>query len=152
MFYFLREDFEELNARIRKLYERIKKLGKEAGESCQEGAETWHDNFAFEESQRQQHMWSIQLHELIRIRNEARVIEPDPRTNKVSIGKVVTIQDIDTGEKRTFRIGSYRVFKKKEDVSYNAPLARILLGARVGEERKGRIGNREKRFRILKIE
>ena len=50
MFYFLPEDFEDLNDQIEQICEKIKELGKEAGESCQEGAETWHDNFAFSAS------------------------------------------------------------------------------------------------------
>lgn len=49
MFYFLPDDFEDLNDQIEQICERIEELGKEAGESCQQGAETWHDNFAFEE-------------------------------------------------------------------------------------------------------
>ena len=152
MFYFLPEDFEDLNDQIERIREKIKELGREAGESCQEGAETWHDNFAFEESQRQQYMWSKRLRELIHIRDNACVIRPSPQGDKASIGRVVTIRDVTTGETQTFKIGSYMIFGEREGVSYNAPLARTLIGSEVDDERTGKIGGRQKTFRILKIE
>ena len=152
MFYFLPEDFEDLNDQIEQICEKIKELGKEAGESCQEGAETWHDNFAFEESQRQQYMWSNRLRELIRVRNNARVIQPSPQGDKVSIGRVVTIQDTATEETQIFKIGSYMILKEKDEISYNAPLARMLIGAEIDDERTGKIGGKQKTFRILEIE
>ena len=97
-------------------------------------------------------MWLNRLRELIHIRNNARVIQPDPQGDKVSIGRVVTIQDATTGETQTFKIGSYMIFKEKEEISYNAPLVRMLIGAEVGDERTGKIGGKQKTFRIIKIE
>lgn len=67
MYYFLKEDFEALNAEINKIADKIKEIGKEMGKSCQEGAETFHDNFAYEDGERQQYMWSGRIRELIRI-------------------------------------------------------------------------------------
>jgi len=154
MFYFLREDFEGLNAQIDKICEKIKEIGQEMGRSCKEGAETFHDNFAYENGERQQYMWSTRLRELIRIRNNARVVTPEGRSDKVSIGRTVTIRNETADEVQILKIGSYMVFKERSQnvISYNAPLARLLIGAEVGERREGNIGGKKKIFQIIKIE
>ncbi|OHA24282.1 MAG: hypothetical protein A3G52_02045 [Candidatus Taylorbacteria bacterium RIFCSPLOWO2_12_FULL_43_20] len=65
MNFFLPEDFEKLNQEITGLCDRIKQIGKEMGESCREGAETFHDNFAYEDGERQQAMLSTRLRKFI---------------------------------------------------------------------------------------
>jgi transcription elongation GreA/GreB family factor len=89
------------------------KSGKEMGKSCQEGAETFHDNFAYEDGKRQQYMLSGRIRELIRIRNQARVLLDPPRGDTVSIGRTVTVEDEHTGETRTIKIRSYMVLSKE---------------------------------------
>jgi transcription elongation GreA/GreB family factor len=154
VYYFLRNDFEALNAEIEKIADKIKEIGKEMGESCREGAETFHDNFAYEDGERQQYMWSTRLRELIRIRNQARVLLELQKSDMVSIGHTVTVEDEHTTETRTMKIGSYMVFTEEGEkvVSYNAPLARMLIGGRVGDIKENIIAGKKKRFRILKIE
>ena len=154
MYYFLKKDFEALNAEIEKIADKIKEIGKEMGKSCQEGAETFHDNFAYEDGERQQYMWSGRIRELVRIRNQAHVLLNPSRGDTVSIGRTVTIEDKHAGKTRAIKIGSYMVLAEKEEevISYNAPLARMLIGARVGDIREGVIAGKKKRFRILKIE
>lgn len=154
MYYFLRKDFEALNAEIEKIADKIKEIGKEMGKSCQEGAETFHDNFAYEDGERQQYMWSGRIRELIRIRNQVRVILEPQKGETVSIGRTITVEDEHTGETRVMKIGSYMVLTEEEGevISYNAPLARMLVGGRVGDTKESVIAGKQKRFRILKIE
>lgn len=152
MYFFTRDDFELLNEQIEKICEKIKEIGKEMGKSCQEGAETFHDNFAYEDGIRQQYMWSNRLRELIRIRNNSRVVTPDPEGNSIGLGRRVTIRDELTGEVKTFKVGSYMSLGDTEAISYNTPFIRPLIGAKVGETREIMIGSRHKIFKILKIE
>lgn len=155
MLYFLREDFDKLNQKIVEVCKRMEKIGKEIGESCDEGSDTWHDNFAFEEGQRQQTMWSNHIRELIKIRNTATIVDPPRENDRVRIGKTVEFKDLITNEIERFQIGSFMVFrdqKKIEAISYNAPLAKIIMGAQIGEIRKGQIAGKQKQFEILKIE
>jgi transcription elongation GreA/GreB family factor len=72
----------------------------------------------------------------------------------VSIGHTVTVEDEHTGETRAMKIGSYMVLTKEkgEVISYDAPLARMLIGAQVDDTRESVIAGKKKRFRILKIE
>lgn len=158
MYYFLEEDFIALNAEIGKIADKIKELGKDMGKSCQEGAETFHDNFAYENGSREQYMWSGQIRKLIQIRNNARVVSKSDRSDnyKVSLGNIVTIEDEDTGEVRVITISSYMVFSQQtvgqEVISYNAPMSRVLIGKEVGETIEFVISKKSKNFRILKIE
>lgn len=154
MYYFLKRDFDALNAEIEKLADKIKEIGHEMGKSCQEGAETFHDNFAYEDGERQQYMWSTRLRELIRIRNQARVLLEPLKGDTATIGRTITIEDENTGETLIMKIGSYMVLANEEGevISYNAPLARMLVGGRVGDTRENVIAGKKKSFRILKIE
>ncbi len=152
MFYFTHEDFNELNNQIEKICDRIKEIGHEMGKSCQEGAETFHDNFAYEDGERQQYMWSKRLRELINIRNNSRVVVPDIIGDIVGMGRRITIRDEFTGKTKTFKIGSYMVFKNPDDISYNTPFVRPLIGAKIDETREVVIGAHRKIFRIIKIE
>src|SRR3972149_4386566 len=152
MYYFLKEDFDALNLEIVKIADKIKEIGKEMGKSCQEGAETFHDNFAHDDGEPQQRMWSERIRELIRIRNQARIIEPQ-KHNTVSIGQIVTMEDERTGEMRIIKIGSYMTFVKEDNaVSYIAPLSRMLIGGKAGEIKEAVIAGKKKSFRIIKIE
>jgi len=150
-YYFLLEDLDKLNEHIFKINARIKNIGKEMGASCQEGAETFHDNFAFEDGERQQQMWSKRLNELLHINNNATIYKPDSKLNKVCIGSVVTLYDEVTEEIKTIQIGSYMTFNNGKSISYNAPLSKILLGAFEGDVRKGKIGDRFRSYEVLEI-
>ena len=150
-YYFLPEDFAELNNQIRSIADRIKNIGKEMGASCEEGAETFHDNFAFEDGERQQRMWSNRLRDLIRIQSSADICKPSKNYVSVHIGCKVTISDIENGEEKTIRIGSYMNFNGNESVSYNAPLARILMGKKAGELCKGKIAGKIKHYEIIAL-
>lgn len=152
-FFFLKKDFDELDEKIKELDEKIIEIGKEIGESCKESSDTWHDNFDFEDGKRQQRMLSDRLRELVNIRNSAQIVKPSPLIDKVSLGKQVVVEDIETGNTEVLIIGSYMVLnRKKGTVSYNAPLGRLLIGASVGEIKRGVIVDREKSIKILKIE
>ena len=149
-FYFLRQDFEKLNDQIRSISCRIREIGHEMGASCEEGAETYHDNFAYEDGERQQYMWSRRLRELIQVRNAARVVAPGLSAERVALGSRVKVVDLDSEEEKTFTIGSYMTFEEGA-VSYAAPLGRMLIGALPGDERSSMIAGRRRRFEVVEV-
>ena len=152
-YFFLPGDFRRLCRQIAELEDKIRRIGHEMGEACREGAETFHDNFAHEEGERQQKMWTRRHRDLVRIRDHARVVEPGPDADRVALGRVVTVVDLDTGEQLTFRVGSYICGNGDgvRAVSYEAPLARLLIGAEEGEERTGRLGGRRRTFEVVAV-
>ncbi|MDP1833526.1 MAG: GreA/GreB family elongation factor [Candidatus Moranbacteria bacterium] len=153
MKYFLKEDYDALCNEIVVLCDRIKEIGKEMGASCQEGAETFHDNFAHEDGIRQQHMWSTKLRDLITIRNESKIIPiPSTRVEKVSLGNTVTYKEVGSNKENCRKISSFIVFVDQENcISYNSPVARILTGGMAGDIREGVVGGKKKKFEIIKI-
>ena len=133
MYYFLIEDFQKLSKQIADVNNRIAEIGREMGESCREGAETFHDNFAYEDGERQQYMLSTQLRKLIGIRNSAHIVPAGP-DQVASIGKIVTFRD-HTNTDHKHKIGSYLTFNEEGDdfvISYNSPLARLIVGGQKG--------------------
>jgi len=152
MYYFLVEDFRRLNEQIEKINRKIAEIGKDMGESCREGAETFHDNFVYEDGERQQYMLSTHLRKLIGIRNSARIVAPGPELI-VSIGKTVKFRD-QSGTEHIHKIGSYLTFNSSDDdfiISYNSPLARLIVGAKKDEVRMGKVGHTSQSITITDI-
>ncbi len=150
--YFLKEDFNLLNKQIEEICDTIKQIGKDMGDSCKEGAETFHDNFVYEEGERNQVMWSKKLRDLIALRNSSRIFTPDNNKDRVSIGRIVTVQDESTGEEFTYKIGSFSHNKDPIAISYNAPIIKPLIGAEIGENRETGKGEKTRTVKIIKIE
>jgi transcription elongation GreA/GreB family factor len=122
---FLRKDYDALVAKIEDLGHGMWELGEEKGLWADQSAETWHDNFVYEQSEQQQWALSERAEDLVQMKNEAEIVErriPD----EVDIGSRVTIEDIESGEQKSFVVGSYQVFDQQHDdeISYAAPLAR----------------------------
>lgn len=151
VFYFLEEDLKILDEQIERLTRKIKEIGKEMGESCQEGAETYHDNFAYEDGERQQTMWIKRVNELLKIRNAARIVRVGESAGHVGIGRIAVLVDQDTGAEKTICVSSFMTFNGENTVSYEAPLARMIMGAEVGDVRSGMLGGKKKIFEIVEI-
>lgn len=147
-YYFLRVDLDALTEKIQKLGARLRELGQEMGESTRQSAETFHDNFPYEEALRQFQMTNRRLHELMKVRACAQMVEPS-LADRVGIGKRVTVETVESGEVRTFQVGSYLTLTDGKAVSYNAPLAKALIGARVGDIREGMITGKKKMLRVI---
>ena len=58
-----------------------------------------------------------------------------PQNGKVVFGTTVLLENVDSGEKRTWRIvGEHEADVSKGTISYKAPLAKALIGRRQGDE------------------
>lgn len=150
---FLRKDYDALLAKIDELVEAMRKAGEEKGEWANQSAETYHDNFGYEEEQRQQWTLSDRIDDFVRMKDDAELVEAHA-VDEVDVGSRVTIEDCSRGERRTLLIGSYQVLDPEDDdeVSYAAPLAAPFLGATVGEQREVEIGGQKTAYRVVAIE
>lgn len=152
VYYFLVEDYRRLGDKILEIMEQFKHIARDMGESCEEGAETFHDNFGWEDGDRQLRALSSRLRELVHIKDNARVVTPEPKGEIVGMGRTVQMLDHHSGKERTFRVGSYMALGGTGDsISYQAPLARILIGARVGDVRQGKIAGRPRQLEVLDV-
>lgn len=155
-YYFLPEDLLALRKKIEEMTEKVNEALGNIGTSCQGGSDTFHDNFEHEQGQRLSAMWSGRARELNAVLSNAEVISVEfLAKDMVTIGKNVTILDETTGVTKTFKVGSYMNFREDSDddsnVSYAAPLANMVMMAKVGEVREGQIGSEKKRFKIIDI-
>ncbi|KKQ07768.1 MAG: hypothetical protein US18_C0008G0009 [Parcubacteria group bacterium GW2011_GWB1_36_5] len=151
MYSFLPEDWKRFEEQIENLKARIREIGQDMGASCREGAETFHDNFAYEQGERDQRMWAQRFRELKHIHERSRIVQIDHQhPDKVTIGKVVTVRNED-GVTETFRIGSYLTFDDSNTIPYNSPLAKLLIGGMLHKQKIGVVGGILRTYTIIKI-
>lgn len=82
------------------------------------------------------------------------VIDPSKLTgDKVVFGATVTFVDVDTDEEASYQIvGVDEADLKEKKISYTSPMARALIGKRVGEEVKLRLPKGEKELEIMSVD
>lgn len=161
-FLFLESDLVWLDGeieRIRGLIREAKELGQE---STEQSSESWHDNYNFEESQRQLKMFLNMLGGLSKAREFAVVVVPEDEPVCVGVGTHVAFrqQQILPGERLgnrwddEFSIGSYMVgdaLRELDYISYETPIGQALMGAVVGDERRVLIGKEEFLLTVLRV-
>lgn len=149
-YYFLQEDLDQLDLKITELKNKIKEEKKNKHISVTQSSETWHDNFGFEEAEKQINFLANEIIRLLDIKNRAFIINPK-KGKQVKIGSEVIYKD-ETGKELKVTIGSYLILQNKNNhISYQSPLGKILMNAKEGEIKKGLINGKEKNFIILKI-
>lgn len=119
----------------------------EAGDSS-----VWHDNFAYEENQRQMHMLARRVRDLRQMMEAVEVVPlPVAPPQAVSIGTRVRFVD-DLGRERTVWIAGYDDGDPSSGrLSYNSPLARALLNASEGDQRELQLGGGRRTLEVIEI-
>jgi thymidylate kinase/transcription elongation GreA/GreB family factor len=136
---FLQPDLDALDEDIvqcRALIKEAKDMGQEATE---QSSESWHDNYNFEESQRQLKMHMNNLGRLSNAREKAEVVSPGNEINTVDVGALVEFKIVGTEKTADAHVGSYLVGEQnriKGFMSYDAPRVAGLMGSKVGETRR----------------
>ena len=72
---FLRKDYDALLAKMEELAEGMWKAGEEKGRWAEQSTETWHDNFGYEQEERQQWALSQRLDEFVDMKDHAEIVE-----------------------------------------------------------------------------
>jgi transcription elongation factor GreA len=92
---------------------------------------------------------------ILRIREQllaADVREVDTRTDVVGFGSTVEVEDAATGRRTTYALVSPPEAAPAEGkLSFDSPVAKALVGARVGEERTLQTPRGERRLTIVSI-
>jgi transcription elongation GreA/GreB family factor len=143
---FLQFDLDALDAQIHQTREEIRRVKLEANESNEQSSESWHDNYTFEETQRQLKMLLNLLGGLSKARERSLVVVPKEEPTIAEVGTTVKFVDNEKKYSDEISIGSYMVSKQLMDldfVSYESPLGALLLGSAVGETRIGKVGDRQ---------
>ena len=93
------------------------------------------------------------LAHLARIMKSARVVDPtkQPAREEVRFGATVELADEDDNRRTITLVGDDETDASHGLIGWSAPLARALIGARVGEERLVRLPAGEKSYEVMAI-
>lgn len=93
------------------------------------------------------------LSHLSRIMKAAKVVDPASQTSRdqVRFGATVELADEDDQRRTVTIVGDDEADAGASRIGWNAPLARALIGARVGDERTVRLPAGEKNYEVLGI-
>jgi len=145
---FSEEGYEELKRAITFARDNLEKTIKAKGEA-HNGQDSWHDE-GFKTAIVEEMGWSRRLGELQRLLSRAEIVKPEEQNTFVQFGTGVIIEYEDGTEKK-FILDGYQIGNLKDRVSIYGPLGKALIGAKVGEERRFRVGNTERKVRVKKI-
>lgn len=151
--YLTEEGYRHLEAELRRLQtvERARiaeefRAHKEHGEFSPEDTEleTLKNEQAYIESRIQEIRGLLQSATIVR--NE------DIPTDYVGIGSTVEVEEVETGERKQFRIvGAMEADPEHGKLSYLAPLASALIGYKVGDTVTVHLPKGEAHYKILRI-
>ena len=112
----------------------------------------WHDNFAFEENQRQMHQLARLVTELEGLLVRCLVVQP-PRAapEQVVLGATVTWEAEGVAPRTAWIAGYEDGDPAAGRLSYDSPLGRALMGARVGDVRTIQLGDRRREVEVTAI-
>lgn len=93
------------------------------------------------------------LSHLSRIMKAAKVVDPaaQPSRDEVRFGATVELADHDDNRRTVTLVGEDEADASEGKVGWNAPLARALIGARVGDERIVRLPVGERSYEVRTI-
>jgi transcription elongation GreA/GreB family factor len=126
--YVLQDEYNHLLAQKEKLEQEFKIQSQRKKESAEQSAETRHDNFDFEDAERQQNLINGRIRTVNQQINTAKIITSTLENNekKIYIGSRVKATINDTEHEWT--IGGNPTIPGR--VSYVSPLGKAIMGAK----------------------
>lgn len=90
---------------------------------------------------------------LARIMKQAKVVDParQPTRDQVRFGATVDLADEDDNRRTLTVVGDDEADASTGKIGWSAPLARALVGAKVGDERIVRLPAGEKSYEVIEI-
>lgn len=146
--------FQRLKERIeaaRQAYRDVCATNEDAAGSGD--SSVWHDNFAYEENQRQMHQLAARVTHLERAAMSIRVVPPATSApDRVRVGCQVRVTFLDDDSTKTLFIAGWDDGDPAAGrISYTAPLAKTLLGSEEGDVRQFAHGKRERDVEVSEI-
>lgn len=138
-----------LNEQLKKQEELYLRLSKQKSEIAKVGGNDWHDNFSFEELERDQKRLEHRIMEIKHIIKNSQIVN-NFSTDAVGIGSVI-IFEMD-GKEKKMKIGDYVEASPSEGVvSYMSPIGQVMMGAVIGETRTFKLNGKNVLIKIKDI-
>lgn len=143
---------DAINARIIELRRQDAIAVQELADSTHNGAETWHDNAAFDAAKDKKNLAQIGLGKLLTVLRRSKVIIHNSQPKKVGIGTTVSIHNETKDMMMTLRIaGDAAWLMGSEWASAQSPIGQAIMGAKIGDTRDVTIGNEVMTLKIVEI-
>lgn len=137
----LKQELEEANTRRLEIIERIK-IAKDFGDLS--------ENAEYEEAKKQQSFIEGRIQELKAMIKKARVISGHKDKSKVEIGDIVEVES--EGDRISYEIvGATESNPEEGKISLQSPIAKALMGAKVGDVVKAPVPDGVIELKVLKI-
>jgi transcription elongation factor GreA len=148
----LRETFDKLSKEL----EQLKNVERAAIAKIIDEARALGDlkeNAEYHAAKEKQGMMEARISELTDLVGRAQVVDPSGLPHqRISFGSTVTLVDLDTDEAITYTIvGGQESNPDRGLISFQSPLARLLLGKEEGDEIKANLPSGKKHYEIEEV-
>lgn len=110
------------------------------------------ENSALDAAKVQEETLNFRTSEIENILADYEIIEDDEHSTKVKIGSHVKVKYLDTKSELALTIvGTFEVDPIKGKVSNESPIAKAILGKKVGDEVELKILNKSQKIKIIEI-
>lgn len=134
--YVTRKGQDLLKQRLDDAIEKLRYTQSQKAEAYDVGGDNWHDNFAFEELNRQEMMFNRQISDIRALQDSQVLVSPPTDDVHVQIGHIISLEDED-GSIREFRVAGYGetdLHSQPPTLEYGAPIIFPFMGMEVGTD------------------
>ena len=112
------------------------------------------ENAEYHAAKEKQGMMEARISELTDLVGRAQVVDPSTLPHqRISFGSTVTLIDVDTDEELTYTIvGGQESNPEKGLISFQSPLAKLLLGKEEGDDVRANLPSGKKHYEIEVVE
>ena len=126
--------------RLKKRHAQLEEDHKQAllslGSSAEDGNNTWHDNFGFEQAKRDVETTKARLNEVAHLLAEAEIV-PKPKDGTIGVGCDIIYRHEGDDEDQSAHIAGERAIRSATDeiqqLSTRSPMGAAVLGAKPGD-------------------
>ncbi len=147
--YFTRDGHKRYVEKVAAVELKLDELTRKNAEALEQGNQ-WHDNFAWEQLQREISQADHHLQELRRPLAQVRIVEYPVSVDSIVLGSEADVEQ--DGKRYTYQIVAYGDDDFERDrILYDTPLAQTVMGKRKGTIFTARIAGRNMRIQILDV-
>lgn len=149
--YMLRTTLDRLNKRLEEIQREKYVVARELQEAASQGDLS--ENAEYDIAKEKKEMLALEERRIKEYLGDAQLIEEiSSPSDVVSVGKRVKIQDAASGKEQVFAIiGELDKMEGVDSLSVGAPLARGLLGKKLGRSVEVQLPRETRRYKILEI-
>lgn len=129
-----KQGYEKLITRKEELFQKLKGVQGGKGYAAETGGNVWHDNFAFEELERQEMVLNKCIADISAQIKRAQIVPPLINDDFLQIGHVAKLE-LDDGVEKIFEIvgfGETELEATPPKIEYLAPIVNKFIGAEIG--------------------